>query len=186
MHEADAIDRIKAGDIGGLKTLMEVYQVRAVQAAVLITRDRAAAEDIVQNAFLRSYERIAQFDSSRPFGPWFLRMVTNDAIKIASKQKRHVPLDIDDGGICQQLIEKLNDTTHEPEDLVQRSELRQAVIEALDKLSPRQRAVIVQRYYLGFSEREMSDELNCAPGTIKWYLNSARERLRKLLIPFIE
>lgn len=186
MDEAEAIAQMKAGNIAALKTLMEVYQIQAVQAAVLITQDRAAAEDIVQNAFLRSYERIEQFDTSRPFRPWFLRMVINDALKVAGRQRRHVSLDAEEDGTYQKLIDKLDATTDEPEDLVQHNELREAIREALRKLSPRQSAVIVQRYYLGLSEREMSDELNCAPGTVKWYLNSARERLRALLIPFVK
>jgi RNA polymerase sigma-70 factor (ECF subfamily) len=186
MNEADAIAQMKSGNIAGLKALIQIYQVRAVQAAALITQDRAAAEDVVQNAFLRSYERIEQFDTSRPFHPWFLRMVINDALKVAGRQRRHVSLDAEEDGTYQKLIDKLNATTDEPEDIVQRNELREAITEALRKLSPRQRAVIVQRYYLGLSEREMSDELDCAPGTVKWNLNSARERLRALLMPFVK
>ena len=60
-----------------------------------------------------------------------------------------------------------------------------AVREALCKLSPQQRAAVVQRYYLGLSEREMSAELGCAPGTVKWHLNSARQRLKVLLLKFV-
>ena len=52
---------------------------------------------------------------------------------------------------------------------------------ALAKLPPRQRAVIVQRYYLEMSEKEMSDSLDSPPGTVKWLLNTARNRLRSLL-----
>ncbi len=186
MNEADAIAQLKAGNIAGLKALMDIYQVQAVHAAILITRERAMAEDIVQNAFLRSFERITQFDSSRPFGPWFLRMVINDALKAASKQRRKISLDTDEEEIYQQLIDTLDAGEDEPEDLVQQSELRQIVSEALSKLSPQQRAVIVQRYYLGLSERDMSNVLDRAPGTIKWSLNSARKRLRALLLPFID
>ena len=184
MDEAEAIAQLKSGNIAALRTLMEIYQVQAVQAAVLITQDRPAAEDIVQNAYLRSYERIRQFDDSRPFRPWFLRIVINDALKVADNQMHNVSLDEDE--VYQKLIDKLESTVDEPEDIVQRNELREAIMEALHKLSPRQRAVIVQRYYLGFSEREMSNELDCSPGTIKWHLNTARKRLRALLLPFVE
>jgi DNA-directed RNA polymerase specialized sigma24 family protein len=51
----------------------------------------------------------------------------------------------------------------------------------MQKLSPRQRAVIVQRYFLEMNEKEMAIESNVAVGTIKWLLNAARERLRGLL-----
>ena len=49
------------------------------------------------------------------------------------------------------------------------------------KLSPRQRAVIVQRYYLDMSEKEIAAELAAAPGTVKWLLHAARKNLRSLL-----
>jgi RNA polymerase sigma-70 factor (ECF subfamily) len=51
----------------------------------------------------------------------------------------------------------------------------------LEELSPRQRAVVVQRYYLEMSEKEMTETLEVAPGTVKWLLNAARSRLRSLL-----
>ena len=63
MEEQEAIARLKRGDVGGLEVLVRGHQVRAVRTVFLITRDRALAEDIVQAAFLRAYERIGQFDS---------------------------------------------------------------------------------------------------------------------------
>ena len=69
------------------------YQVPAVHAAYLIVRDRALADDVAYNAFLKAAERIQQFDDERPFGPWFYRIVVNDAVKLAKKQKRSISLD---------------------------------------------------------------------------------------------
>jgi RNA polymerase sigma factor (sigma-70 family) len=111
-------------------------------------------------------------------------MVINDALKVAGRQRLHISLDTQEDGTYQKLIDKLEATTDEPEDIVLHNELREAIWKALRKLSPRQKAVIVQRYYLGLKESEMSTELNCAPGTVKWHLNSARARLRSLLLPF--
>ncbi len=186
MDEAKAVARMKAGNIDGLHTLVIMHQVEAVRAATLVTQDQAAAEDIVQNAFLRSFERAELFDPSRPFRPWFLRMVINDAIKAVLRQKNLVSIDAQEDETFKELIEKLDSTTDAPEDILQRNELRQAVRDALWKLSPQQKAVIVQRYYLGLSEREMSAVLKCAPGTVKWHLNAARQKLRILLMPFVK
>ena len=55
------------------------------------------------------------------------------------------------------------------------------ILAALDQLSARQRAAIVQRYYLEMSEKEMAEQLQAPPGTVKWLLNAARARLRTLL-----
>lgn len=59
--------------------------------------------------------------------------------------------------------------------------LKRQIFEALSQLPPRQRAAIVQRYYLGMTEKEMSEMLDSPPGTVKWLLNVARARLRSLL-----
>jgi len=184
MDEAEAVARLKAGSIAGLRTLIERHQVQAVQAAVLITRDRALAEDIVQEAFLRCYERADQFDPARPFRPWFLRMVINDALKAIERQKRHISLDAQSDVLGRQLVERLEAASQAPEDDVVRTELVEAVNDALAALSPRQRAAIILRYYLGMNERETAQEMGCAPGTVKWHLHEARERLRALLSPY--
>ena len=96
MDERQAIARLQAGDIAALDTLVELFYVRAVRAAVLVTRDRPLAEDVVQAAFLRAYERRAQFDPARPFAPWFLRIVVNDAVKAVTRRPT-LSLDAFDG-----------------------------------------------------------------------------------------
>lgn len=183
MEEQEAIARLKRGDIGGLEALVRQYQVRAVRTAYLIARDRALAEDIVQAAFLRAYERIGQFDTGRPFGPWFLRSVVNDAVKAAARRERQVSLEASPEGEGASLANLLADPGPGPDDLMEAAETRQAVWAALGKLPPVQRAAIVLRYYLGLSEVEMADELACPPGTVKWRLHAARKRLRALLRP---
>jgi RNA polymerase sigma-70 factor (ECF subfamily) len=177
MKEQEAIARLKRGDIGGLEALVRKYQVQAVRTAYLITRDRALAEDIVQAAFLRAYERIGQFDAGRPFGPWFLRSVANDAVKAAACRERLVPLEISAEGEETSLA----DPTPGPAEMAEVAEVRQAVWTALGTLPPAQQAAIVLRYYLGLSEVEMAGELDCPPGTVKWRLHAARKRLRRLL-----
>ena len=91
-QEREYIARLQQGDIVGLEGLVGLHQLRAVRTAYLITRDLPQAQDIVQAAFLRAYERIDQLDQRRPFGPWFYTSVLRDAIKIANKRARHVSL----------------------------------------------------------------------------------------------
>lgn len=171
--DSEAISRLKRGDVGGLRTLVEHYQDRAVRAAYLITLDTTAAEDIVQDAFLRAYERIAQFDAKRAFGPWFLRSVVNDAIKLAS---RNQTLPLDDP------ISELPDLTgSDPANLVEIGETREAIWAVLNQLPAAQRGAIVQHYYLDLTEVEIARELNTPLGTIKWRLHAARQQLGILL-----
>ena len=176
MDDLQAIQRLKQGDIGGLELLMGRYQVKAARAAFLITHDAALAEDIVQETFIRIYQRIRQFDDSRPFEPYLMRSVINAALNAIRGNSRLASLEDDAGE-----VENLLDRAALVESQVEFAQLQQEIIIALSGLSPRQRAVIVQRYYLNMSEQEMAQSLEVAPGTIKWLLNAARARLRRLL-----
>lgn len=90
MEETEALERLKKGDINGLEPLVKRYQIKALRVAYLIVRDRQLAEDIVEEAFLHAFDRIHQFDSTRAFEPWFLKIVINMARRAAGQRKRHV------------------------------------------------------------------------------------------------
>lgn len=181
MEEQDAIARAQRGDISGLETLVRRYQVQAARTAYLIVRDRSLAEDIVQQAFIRAYERIHQFDPARPFGPWFLRSVANDALKAAQGDRRTVPLDAAAGEGQAAWSDLLADPAHGPGELLEEAERAQAIWEAIAALPAAQRAAIVLRYYAGLSDSEIAEEMDAPPPTIRWRLHAARERLRARL-----
>jgi RNA polymerase sigma-70 factor (ECF subfamily) len=183
MEEQEAIVRLQRGDIGGLALLVRQYQVRAVRAAYLVTHDLALAEDVVQAAFLKAYERIDQFDARRPFGPWFLTSVLNDAKKATARHARIVPFGGDDNGDVRPDQFALADDRPGPEALWERAETADELWAALKQLTPKERAAVVARYYLGLSEAEMATTLDCTTGTVKWRLHAARERLRRILGP---
>lgn len=176
MDDQQAIQRLKNSDIGGMEILVARYQSKAVRTAFLITHDEALAEDIVQDTFLRIYHRIRHFDSSRPFEPYLLRSVVNAALNVAQKTNRHLSLE---GDLDQ--VERLLSQAASVESDVEYLQLKLQIIAALASLEPRQRAVVVQRYYLEMSEKEMAAALDAPPGTVKWLLNTARAKLRNLL-----
>ena len=159
MEERDAIARLKRGDIGGLEVLVRRYQAPALKAA-----------------FLRAYERIAQFDASRPFGPWFLRSVVNDTLKAVTR-RRDVSLDATPVTDAAPLVSRAPDL----DDLLAAAETKEAIWAALEQLTPAQRAAIVARYYLDLSDTETARRLDCPPGTVRRRLSDARQRLRRLL-----
>jgi len=176
-----AIARLKRGDIDGLEVLVKQYHIMAVRAAYLVVHDRSLAEDIVQETFVNLPSKIHQFDSTRRFGPWFLRSVINASINEARKQKRLVPFDNPHQPNQNVVFDKLMSPAPGPEETVDAAELRRVVWQALEQLNPNQRAAIVLRYYLDMSEAEMSEALASPRSSIKWWLFSARKRLRGLL-----
>jgi len=183
MEEHQAVQLLKKGDLQGLDTLVQLYYFRAVKTAYLILQDRAAAEDIVQNAFLHACEKIAQLSSDR-FGPWFLRSVVNASLKAARRQKTQLSLSAEVDRDDQSLEDLLADQRPTPESQVEMDELAQEVRQALRRLPAEQRAALVLKYYLELSEVEMVVQLNRPLSTIKWRLYSARQRLKDLLQPY--
>jgi RNA polymerase sigma-70 factor (ECF subfamily) len=178
MDEQRAIQRLKRGEIGGLEVLVSHCQVKALRAAYLITRDLGLAEDVVQDCFLQVYRSIHRFDERRPFEPWFMRSVVNASVKLMQRSALQVQAGEDaDESIFAELAARVESV----EEQVESMEIQNQIWDAMQKLSPRQRAVIVQRYFLEMSEKEMASESGAAVGTIKWLLNAARERLRILL-----
>ena len=176
MDDREAVRRMKKAEIGGLEVLVDRYQGRAVRVAFLVTHDVPLSEDIVQETFVRLYQHIHHFDESRPFEPYLMRSVVNAALNTIRREAKSTSLDADPV-----LLENLLEQAASVEAQVEFTQLSQELLLALSKLTPRQRAAIVQRYYLELSEREMAQELNVAPGTIKWLLSAARARLRDLL-----
>jgi len=181
MRERKAITRLKQGDIAALEVLVRRFQVEAVHAAYLIIGDRQIAEDVVQNAFIKVAERIHQFEDGRPFRPWFLRIVSNDALKAVSRARK--PLPLDGGGDFDVPEVWLHDQSPGPEELVDTSETRRKIWCALQELTPNQRTAIIMRYFLEMNNKEIAQELDRSLPSIKWAVHSAKKNLRALLQP---
>lgn len=174
MDDIQAIRRLKRGDISGLKALVERYQVKAARTAYLITRDLAAADDVMQGAFLRAYKNIHSFDASRPFEPWLTKIVVNLALKaVKTTEVESLEEDI--------IEETVPDETSDPALVIEDHELEAMVRTALDQLPPKQRAVIVLYYYLDYSESDIAAALERPLGTVRWQLQTGKKRLKTLL-----
>lgn len=170
--EPQAITRLKRGDISGLETLVEAHELQAVRTAYLITGDAALAEDVAQSAFLHAYEHIDQFDSSRRFAPWFLRIVGTLALKALRRQASTWSIVYD---------EALPADTPIPPEVIEAAETLDSLRAALAALPPEQRTVIVLRYYGGLKSSEIAASLQVPDATVRWRLHAARNRLRDLL-----
>jgi RNA polymerase sigma-70 factor (ECF subfamily) len=183
MEDRIAISRLKQDYLTGLEFLVDRYQVQAVHAAYLIVYDRALAEDVVRNAFVKVAERVHQFDETRPFAPWFFRIVTNDALKAAKTQKRTISLEEQLEEPAARLAQWLVDSNAHPEQFLEETETRQMILNAIQSLPPDQRRVVVMRYFLDMSAVDMSANMDRPLSTIKWWLRDARKRLYDLMRP---
>jgi RNA polymerase sigma-70 factor, ECF subfamily len=175
MNERVALTRLRNGDLESLGDLVNKYQLKAIRAAYLITQDRGMAEDVVQAVFLQLPQKVQRFDMTRPFEPWFMKCVINDAIKAAQRRSKWSSLDIETDDAA--LIDLVADSALTPEDQVEAADIENILRQALLKLPAHQRAVMVMRYYLDMTEQEISEEIEIAPGTVKSRLSRARTQL---------
>ena len=183
MQDEQAVARLKQGDLQSLEPLVARYYLPAVRAAYLILQDKGQAEDVVQTTFLNLASTIHQYDVRRPFGPWFLRCVVNAASYADHRENRLISMDaLEESDFSAEAW--LREQADGPAEQAETTEKRRAVQAALAKLSPQQRAAVVMRYYLELSEDEMAAELDCPKSSLKWWLHSARQRLRELLQAF--
>jgi RNA polymerase sigma-70 factor (ECF subfamily) len=184
LEEKRAIDRLKTGDLEGLEVLIDAYQVKAVYAAYLVCGDADLAKDVVQDAFLHVAKKIAQFDESRPFGPWFLKIVVNSAVKAAKSQTKVVSIDSSRDEAVGIMARWFVDAGPRPEQIVETKETQRIVRYALGQLSPEQRAAVIMHHYLGMDATEITSEMHRPTTTVYWWLRTAKDQLRDLLRPY--
>lgn len=180
MEDSLAITMLKEGDLAGLEVLVDRYYLQAVRSACLIVQDLPLAEDIVQEAFNRAAGKISQLRSNQ-FVPWFLKSVVNASLREVKKQQRNTRLPDQDDEVIYTLSRWLIDQSPIPEIAVETDEFRNSIWQALNLLSPEQRAAIVMKYYLEMSEKEIITVLRLPLSTIKKRLFSARQNLKRIL-----
>jgi RNA polymerase sigma-70 factor (ECF subfamily) len=169
---------IKDAQRGSEEALEALYRRHwpwAHRAAYLVVHDRAAAEDIAQEAFLAAVRALDRFDRRRPFGPWLHRIVVNRAIDWARARALRGEAAIasePEAGPGSEF------GTREPEHTRPYSE---HVVAALASLSPEHRAVVVLRYLLEYTPGEIAEALELPRGTVNSRLRRALDRLGRLL-----
>jgi RNA polymerase sigma-70 factor (ECF subfamily) len=154
----------QAGSLSDLETLFREHWPRAHRAAYLVVHDAAAAEDIVQEAFLAAIRSLDRFDRRRPFGPWLHRIVVNRAIDWA--RSRALRAEVGDGALAAVADDERTSPGFSP-----------PVVAALASLTPEQRAVIVLRHLLEYTPGEIAELLELPRGTVNSRLRRALDDL---------
>lgn len=175
-EEARLIARAKEGDIDAFEALYEKYKNSVYRTALAITRDRMAAEEILQDAFLRAFRHIDNVHDGSPISPWLHRIAINLAYTWSTKRSRWLtPLE----HVIDRLIAA---PVTSPEYSIEQNELQQVVREAIDQLEFPHRATIVLFYLEEFSLAEIAEIMDVPVGTVKSRLYYGREKLREALL----
>jgi RNA polymerase sigma factor (sigma-70 family) len=176
LDDAEWVERAQRGDVDAYEELVRRYQAIAHRTAYLITGEAAAAEDAAQSGFVKAYYGLGRFRRGAPFRPWLLKIVANEARNQVRSAGRRAGLELRLAG-----DRPREDAAPSPEATVLAGEPRRRLLDAVNRLRPRDREVIALRYFLDLSEREAAEVLGCAPGTVKSRLARALQRLRPLV-----
>jgi len=173
--EKELIKRVKEGDQRAFEELYKNYADYALRVAAAITRSETSAADAVQETFIRVYHYIVDFDMSRPFQPWFYRILINECNRLMKKRANTVSIS--------DYLE--NDMNFAKDDLHGFEEY-EVLYKAIGRLEDTNRIPIVLKYLKGFSEAEIAEVLGINQNTIKSRLYKGRQKLRAYLEKFAE
>jgi len=171
--DTNLVERMQGRDPRALAELYDRYG-RVVYALILrVVRDPGIAEDLVQETFLRVWNRVHGFDAQKgSIGPWLLAVARNRAIdylrSAGGRERNSVEYEETDHPALYTDMEK---------DILASDKAR-VVKSAMDKLSPNQRQVIELAYFEGLSQTEMAERMGQPLGTVKTWVRSALKNLR--------
>jgi RNA polymerase sigma-70 factor, ECF subfamily len=138
-----------------------------------------AAEDVLQEAFVKAYVNLNDFDRSRPLAPWLYRIARNEALSLLRKRRAEPRLvDGEDG---QLLLERMSDGTDAFRDLARKG-ARSELLGALAAIGARYRDVLVLRFLEEKSYADIADILHLPPGTVATLVRRGLARLKAALL----
>jgi RNA polymerase sigma-70 factor (ECF subfamily) len=180
LTDAELIAAVVAGAQAPFQVLMERHQ-QAVFGYLyrLLLQDVETARDLTQSVFLKAYQHLASVERSRPFEPWLFRIAHNEAANHlrTRARRREAPLD-------EEATERLSDPAGvSPEETRSAAEERRAVRDALARLKPKYREVLMLHFYEEKSYEEIAEILSLSLGTVSTLIRRGKERLRALLEP---
>jgi RNA polymerase sigma-70 factor (ECF subfamily) len=178
--DATLIEYLRRNDLAALGILFDRYSPQLYRTALAILHDSAAAEDVVQDCFLRLHQYADRIDTELPLIPWLYRVTVNLSYTwVTRRQKRRVSLE----ALVDQLM---SPPSQSPDQMAEHIDIQQRVREAVATLPMNQRVVIVLHYMNGMNVEEIADITHCPVGTIKSRLYYGREALRHRLGDYAE
>lgn len=176
VDDATLVAQIIDGDRGAFEALYTRHKVPLYRTALAITRDRSAAEELLQEAFLRAYRHIerVRLDPGASLRPWLHRILINLAYDWSARKRVTA-------GPIDGLVDRLAANAISPERQTERRDLERIVGESIARLPFKQRIVVILFYLHDMDLNEIAATLNLPPGTVKSRLYYGRARLREQL-----
>ena len=169
------IDACQQGDRAAFQLLFETYKDKVFSIAVYSSGgDRALAEDVTQQIFLKLFTAIRQFRGDSEFTTWLYRLVVNACMDEARRRRRFLPWG-------ETVVMSKSSEKRPQEKQYARTEIAEAVQAAIAELKPKFRLPILLKYVEGLSYEEISSVMGCSKGTVASRLNRGHSQLAKRL-----
>ncbi|HVP38360.1 MAG TPA: sigma-70 family RNA polymerase sigma factor [Candidatus Saccharimonadales bacterium] len=185
--DEELMARVMQGSEGAFAALVDRYSQRILNTVYRYVGDRARAEDLAQEVFLRVYVHRARYRAGGKFSAWLFTIAVNLAKNEIRSRVRHrgtaslEELQETSGDVELALV----DRTRRPDRWAEQAELEAAVSEAVEELPEPYREAVVLRDLDGLSYEEIADILGIPGGTVRSRINRARHLLKKKLLPFL-
>lgn len=191
VSDAIAIERTLAGDRDAYRVLVERHSRPVYRMAYRMTGNTHDAEEVVQESFLRAYQKLKQFAGNANFGTWVYRIAANYAIdrirqRNTEEARRESPSKAGQDAPEADPLSQVQDVSPSPERLAGSAQLAERMKAALAELSPAERTAIVMRHWDGCGIEEIAVVLKSNSNATKNTVFRAVQKLRRALTPFLE
>ena len=180
--EPQLVEWAKGGDLQAFEELVARYRDRAYLRAYSIMRNEDLAVDLSQNAWVKAWQRLAQFHGDASFATWLNRIVTNLCLDELRRQKRARMDSIEEIEEATGPVENRMEIEEvDPMERIAREELRERIDAAMDKLSDNHRTVLVLYEYEQLEYKQIAEKMGTSIGTVMSRLFYARKKMAALL-----
>jgi RNA polymerase sigma-70 factor (ECF subfamily) len=182
LTDRELVDRARAGDVDAFGQLVRRHQPRIHRLAMHVLKNRAEAEDVAQETFIRAYLALDRFDGrSEPY-TWFYRITINLSLNtIRARKSSRTTSDADDPRLDAMMAEKRPSAMADPPGDASRKQIYAALCKGIDALSDTLRTTLILVCIDGRSHEEASQILGAPEGTIAWRVHEARRKLKEFM-----
>lgn len=179
--DEELVELVIAGQGEVFARLYDRYYLRAYRLAYGMTGRREAAEDLTQEIFLRTYQKLGQFKGKSKFATWFYRLMINHCLRYRQRERKNTEETVEDleqaippqwGGLF---------VVREAEAALFQQQAQALIHKALLSLKPDLRMAVILRNLEGLSYEEIAERLNCSVGTVGTRLHRAHKLLARKL-----
>jgi len=181
-EERRLLEAALLGDRPAYGRLVEAFRERAFGAAYALTSNEEDARDLSQDAFVKAFKALGRFDLRRPFYPWLYRILRNGCLNHIKRHGAHRKVSLDAMGDDDH-IQFVAETT-DPVESIHAEQMAKHLHEAVARLKPEFREIIMMKHFQEMSYQEIADALDIPIGTVMSRLFHARRNLAKLMEPY--